>query len=100
MDEEQGKTIEDIRSAEYESDASDMDVVFEEFEAILADIKRATFALKSGRGVDEAVASLREAVERTTDLQSAVLDYMAEVEEGDEESDDEAAEEDAEPGAE
>lgn len=95
-------TIDDLRDGEdHGEDAADMDVVFNEFEHILSAVKRAAFAIRSRRNEAEAIDALRDAVARTTDLQSAVLDYMSSVEddEDDEEGGEEEEEEDDEPEA-
>lgn len=89
-------TIDDLRETEdHDEDESDMDVVFDEFEALIGNIKTAMFMLQSKRDVPAAVGALRDATMRATDLQSAVLDYMAGIEDGDEDEGEDEGEEDA-----
>jgi len=101
-------TIDDLREGEdHDEDESDLDVVYNEFEAIIGGVKAAMFALQSKRDVGAAVDELRETIMRATDLQSAVLSYMAaedadaeEEAEGDEDEDEDEDEEDEEEEAE
>lgn len=81
-------TIDDLREGEgHDEDESDLDVVYNEFETVIAGMKAAIFMLHSKRDVAGAVEALRDTLPHATDLQMAVLGYMADVE------DEEAAEE-------
>lgn len=90
-------TIDDLRESEgHDEDESDLDVVYNEFETILGGMKAAIFMLQSKKDIAGAIEALRDTLPRATDLQMAVLGYMADVEDAEAEDGDEDEDEEDE----
>lgn len=85
----EGTTLDDLREAgEYDDETSDSEVFFEEFEAALTEMKRATLALRSRRDPESAAEYMNEAIRLVTQLQFAVLSFVSDVENEDGDAED------------